>query len=785
MRSGGIGRAAAKTVRSASEADRPLRIHSRYRQSSGSGRRVLVVFSAQSRYEFPVTRLVVVSNRLPIRVAAVDGRARIEASTGGLATGLRTPHESGDGVWIGWPGDLSALSEEERSHLESQLIEQRLVPVDLDSDLVKRYYESFANGVLWPLFHYVVAALPLEVRDFDAYSDANQRFAEAVASVARPGDRVWVHDYQLLLLPEMVRRLVPGVRIGFFLHIPFPSSEVFRALPHREELLRGMLGADLVAFHTPAYVRHFASTLLRILGVSTEIDRVAWEGREVRLGVHPMGIDARAFAATADDPSVQREALSLRGDAGEQILLGVDRLDYTKGIPRRLLAFERLLERHPELRERVRFVQVAVPSRAEVPAYQDFRSQADQLIGRIHGAFATARWVPVHWIYRGLSREDVVALYRSADVMLVTPIRDGMNLVAKEFVASRTDGDGVLVLSEFAGAAAELAEALLVNPYDVAAMADTYYRALTMPEAERRARMAALRRRVFLYDVHRWVAASIDTLEVGEHSEPGRTTLTTSHETLAELAHAVAAAPYLLLLLDYDGTLMPIQRTPELAQPDRELLELLGSLASRPRTDVHVVSGRAHEILDVWLAGLPIGLHAEHGLWSRAADGKWICDGPFAEGWREPVLAILEEFAARTPGSLVERKTASLAWHYRAADPEYGEFQAKDLRLHLTELLSNQPVELLSGDKVIELRPHGVNKGRIVGPLLPGLPPGARILAMGDDTTDEDLFAALPEGSASIRVGLAPSRAAFRIGSVREARAFLRSLLEVVPEPAG
>jgi trehalose 6-phosphate synthase/phosphatase len=414
---------------------------------------------------------------------------RLEQSAGGLATGLAGPHERLGGLWVGWPGSTEALSKDERARIERQLTDHRAVPVWLDPDDVKRFYEGYSNGVLWPLFHYLINQVPLHVRDWGAYERANRRFAEVVAAHHRPGDLVWVHDYHLMLVPQFVRELVPGARIGFFLHIPFPGSEVFRTLPNRERLLEGMLGADLVGFHTAAYMRHFASSLLRILGIAVDVDRAQLEERTVRLGVFPMGIDAARFARLAADPEVAREVSALRGSGDCAVLLAIDRLDYTKGIPRRLLAFDRLLRRHPSLRERVRLIQVAVPSRTHIEVYRKFRRHVDALVGRLNSAFATSRWAPVHYVYRSLSERELVALYRAADVMLVTPVRDGMNLVAKEFVAARTDEDGVLVLSEFAGAAAELAEALHVNPYDVDRTSEIYYHALTLHEEERRARM--------------------------------------------------------------------------------------------------------------------------------------------------------------------------------------------------------------------------------------------------------------------------------------------------------
>ncbi|GEJ55727.1 bifunctional alpha,alpha-trehalose-phosphate synthase (UDP-forming)/trehalose-phosphatase [Anaeromyxobacter diazotrophicus] len=721
-------------------------------------------------------RLLIVSNRLPVTVKAGRGGAvEIQLSTGGLATGMKGPHERLGGLWIGWPGDLEGLSAAARDEADARLAEHRLVPVPLSADEIARYYEGYSNAILWPLFHYSAARLPPEVSGFDVYERVNARFAGAVADQWREGDLVWIHDYQLMLVPAMLRERLPGARIGFFLHIPFPSSEIFRLLPQRERLLEGLLGADLLGFHTSTFVRHFASSALRLVGATTEVDRVRWRGREVRLGVFPMGIDAAHFDALARSPEVEERARAHRAE-GTPILLGIDRLDYTKGIQRRLLAYEALLRAHPELRKKVRLVQVAVPSRENVEAYRELRDEVDALVGRIHGEYATPGWSPIHYLYRGLAPPDLVALYRAADAVLVTPLRDGMNLVAKEFVAARPDGDGVLVLSEFAGAAAELAEALLVNPYDVEHTAEVFHRALTLPEDERRTRMALLRERVLGHDVHGWARAFVAALEQVE-AAGGRVETAPSPPAVLRAALARArAAPRLGLLLDYDGTLVPFAPTPDLAAPDPALLELLRALAARPGTQVHLVSGRRRESLQRWFGALPLGLHAEHGLWARPRGGTWQAV-PIPEArWRAPVLGILRGFTDRTPGSIIEEKTAGLAWHYRSADPEYGAAQAKELSLHLTELLREEPVEILPGDRVLEVRPRGVDKGRAVGLAL-GAGDGSLLVAMGDDRTDEDLFAALPEGSLAIHVGPAPSRAALRVADVRAARAALADLL--------
>jgi trehalose 6-phosphate synthase/phosphatase len=726
-----------------------------------------------------MSRLLIVANRLPITVSATEGGVEVQRSTGGLATGLMRPHENSDGLWIGWSGAPADLNPMQQEALDRKLAAMRLVEVPLSADLVTRFYEGYSNGVLWPLFHYLLDQVPLQVSHWEGYVEANEAFADVVAAHYRPGDMIWVHDYQLFLLPGLLRERLPGARIGFFLHIPFPSEELFRTLPSRDRLLQGMLGADLVGFHTPAYLRHFATSLTDILGLVVEIDRVQLPGREVRLGVFPMGVDAAALAAMAADPAIDGEVHAIRGDGSVRILVGVDRLDYTKGIPRRLLAYERMLETHPDLRERVRLVQVAVPSRTNVGAYQDFRALVDGLVGRINGVFGTPRWVPVHYIFRGLPESDLVALYRAADVMLVTPLRDGMNLVAKEFVASRTDGDGVLVLSEFAGAAWELPEALLVNPYDLDGAAELYYRALTMPREERRARLAPLRTRVHTFDVHRWVATFLECLAEITPAEP-RLGAAGGMAPRRALADRIAETDALLLLLDYDGTLVPFTPTPELARPDAALLGLLRSLASRPETEVHLVSGRPQDILEEWLGELPIWLHAEHGFVSRdPATRHWVAAGEFGGSWREPVLAMLREITQRTPGSLVEVKAAALAWHYRMADQETGARRANELRLHLNQLLSNQPVEILAGNRVVEIRPYGVHKGRIVPPLTPDRLAGTTILAIGDDRTDEDLFGALPPEAITIKVGPGDTKARFRVDGVAAVRQLLQSLVNV------
>ena len=461
----------------------------------------------------PGNRLIIVSNRLPVTVTVEDGQPIVKRSVGGLATGLAGPHRRSRGLWVGWPGAMANADDATRYSAMRQLAEMHLVPVGMSHEEMEVFYEEISNAVLWPLCHDRIDRLPLRIEGWDVYERLNQRFAELTAEQYRPGDTIWVHDYQLLRVPLLLRRLLPDARIGFFLHVPFPNPEIFFTIAVRKWLLEGMLGADLVGFHTRRYRGHFTGALRRLFGVEMDSDEcVSVAGHRTKIGVFPMGVDARDFANRAGSRSVSAEVIELKNSA-HRLLVGVDRLDYSKGIPRRLLAFERLLQEHPEWQGHVRLVQVAVPSRGRVGAYRRFRSEVEALVGRINGEFATPSWTPIQYIYRSLPANLLLALYRTADVMLVTPVRDGINLVAKVFVATRSDESGVLVLSEFAGAADELREALIVNPYDVDGTAAALHYALTMDGAERRRRMVRLREQVMENDVHRWVAQFLQALE--------------------------------------------------------------------------------------------------------------------------------------------------------------------------------------------------------------------------------------------------------------------------------
>ena len=728
-------------------------------------------------------RTILVSNRLPITASVEAGELEVHRSVGGLATALEAVSRRSHTVWVGWPGPVSGIPRAERAELNQRLTELDCIPVTLTAREVTEYYERVSNGVLWPLFHYFTDRMPLDPPSWDVYEEVNEKFADAAAAIWREGDDIWVHDYQLLLVPALLRRRLPAARIGFFLHTPFPSSEILRILPGRQQVLDGMLGANLVGFHTSRYAAHFRHAALRMTSARETEGPLEYEGRRVRIGTFPIGIDARDFAARAATPRVRTQAALLRPAEGVRLIAGVDRLDYTKGVPRRLLTFRRLLERHPEYMGKVRFIQVVVPSRTGVGEYRSLRHDLDALVGQINGAFGTPAWTPVTYQYRSISPDELSALYAAADVMLVTPLRDGMNLVAKEFVASREDDAGVLVLSEFAGVAEEMPEALIVNPYDINATAESLEEALSMPDAEQAVRMKALRKRVFDGTAERWSRSFLASLRLDRSAAADASRVPSSPDDIRQVADRIREASSRLLLLDYDGTLAPYTSIPSHARPDGELMALLARLVRMPRTELHIVSGRGREQLDEWLGTLDAGLHAEHGLWSRPRGGSWERRELTRVPPYDKIAAILERHAERTPGALVERKSLGLAWHYRMAG-DGGRAAADRLEQELLPLARRHELELLRGNKVLELRPRGIHKGIIADTLARGARPRPLMVAMGDDRTDEDLFAALPEGGIAIHVGPTPSAAPWRLADVPAARAFLEELVTPKPESA-
>jgi trehalose 6-phosphate synthase len=451
--------------------------------------------------------MVIVANRLPVQRVGRGDAAKWASSPGGLVTALEPIVRKGGGSWVGWTG-VSGPAPRPFSHAGL-----RIRPVALSGPELEGYYHGFSNRTLWPLFHDAIKSPEFKREWWWPYREVNQRFARLVANAAKPGDLVWVHDYHLLLAPRMIRELRPDLRIGFFLHIPFPPEELFAWLPWRAQILEGMLGADVVGFQTYQNAQNFSRSARAFTAADGTDTELEFHGRSIRVNAYPISIDARGFEETARSPATEAAARDIRERVGgRKIILGVDRLDYTKGMDIRMLAFDEMLKRRHFTVDDCVLIQIGVPSRERVTEYSDLRKRVEQLVGRINGEYSVPGRVAVHYFRRSLSQQDLIAYYRAADVMLVTPLRDGMNLVAKEYVATRHDGTGVLVLSEFAGAARELRRALLVNPRDVDSMAVTMEAALKLPREEARHRMNVLRTVVRRHDVFEWARLFVEDL---------------------------------------------------------------------------------------------------------------------------------------------------------------------------------------------------------------------------------------------------------------------------------
>lgn len=694
-----------------------------------------------------------------------------------MATGLGSVYRTGGNLWVGWPG-LFVGDATEEAYIGAALAADHMAPVFLTESEIRDFYEGFSNSTLWPTFHYFSEFASYKQAHWDAYVAVNEKFCAAVLAHAGPDDTIWVHDYQLLLLPELLRRARPEATIGFFLHIPFPSQELIRVLPWRAELLRGMLGADLIGFHTYGYMRHFLSAVTHVLGYPAQNGQIETPYRSVRVDAFPMGIDYERFAQAATaEATLAHVAEYHEALRATRVILSIDRLDYTKGIAQRLRAFNLLLERYPEWRGQVSLLMLVVPSRDQVAQYAALKEEIDELVGRLNAQYRTISWNPILYFYRSLPLEELAALYHLAEVALVTPMRDGMNLVAKEFVASKTDQRGVLILSERAGAARELSDALLVNPTDLRQLAETMHEALVMPEAEQVARMSAMQELVRRYTVFSWTKLFMNQLIYTKMKQQTLAPEMLTAPVASELAQDFrTAAGNRLLLLDYDGTLMPFFPNPQQARPDPELRQLLRNLTELPRTQVVIISGRDRATLQQWLGDLPLGFVAEHGVWLRGAEGDWELLQPLRNDWKRDLRPVLELYVARTAGSFIEEKDYSLVWHYRRADADLGEVRARELLSHLAFMTANTDLQVLEGHKVLEIKNAGIHKGAGAARWLTRYVPGF-VLALGDDRTDEDTFRALPPEAYTVRVGLARSLARYNLATVPEVRQLLRQLL--------
>ena len=723
-------------------------------------------------------KLIVVSNRLPVTVKKRANKINIQPSVGGLATGVASIPGADKICWLGWPGVASDdLAVKDREKIAEELIAKNYNPLFLSKNEVDDYYNGFCNKTIWPLFHYFSLYTVYENQYWKTYKTVNEVFCNEVVKLAKPGDRIWIHDYHLMLLPALVRKKIPDAQIGFFLHIPFPSYELFRLLPWRTEILKGLLDADLIGFHTFDYVRHFLSSACRLSEVDHILGQVSVENRIVKVDAFPMGIDYDKYSRAVNDPSVQRESNKFRKKVGDRkIIVSVDRLDYTKGIVQRLESFDLFLAEHPEYKGKVTLILLAVPSRTRVDDYAALREEIEGLVGRINGEHSAIGWVPVWYLYRALPFERLMALYDIADVALVTPLRDGMNLVAKEFTAAKTSGRGVLILSEMAGAASELGEALTVNSNDKSSIVKAIKEALTMMPEEQARRNRLMQARLSRYNVSRWASDFFNALAEIKEKQRELSVKKLNDPIRQQLLSEYRAARKRLILLDYDGTLVGFAKDPAKAEPDAEICQVLRDLSKEPGNNVVVISGRDKVTLTQWLADCGIHLVAEHGAWMKEKKQDWELIEPLNNEWKEIVRPILELYVDRTPGSSVEEKDYALVWHYRRADRELANVRTQEIRQAVLNITANLDVGAFEGNKVLEVKNIAINKGRSAEVWL------ARdqwdfVLAIGDDYTDEDMFSALSEQAYSIKVGPGISNARFSLDSISAVRSLLRELL--------
>ena len=722
-------------------------------------------------------KTIIISNRLPIKIVQDNNELLYKASEGGLATGLNSVFKQGNNLWVGWPGLAIEKSQEEEVH--SNLIKQHMKPIFLSSEEIEDFYEGFSNETLWPNFHYFNQYTVYKEELWLAYQRVNKKFAESLSEELEDDDTVWIHDYQLLLLPQLIRAISPNATIGFFLHIPFPSYESFRLLPWRRELLNGLLGADFLGFHTYDDMRHFLSSVNRLAGLGNSNGTIKVKNRLIKADALPMGIDYEKYATSAQDPeTLAREARYRKSIGTVKLILSIDRLDYSKGIPQRLRAFELFLSKYPDFKEKVSLFMVVVPSRDSVSKYKQLKEEIDLLVGRINGQFSKLNWTPIHYFYRSFPLPALSAFYRISDVALVSPMRDGMNLVCKEYVASRLDKKGVLILSEMAGASKELSDAIIVNPNDIHQLVEAMHKALTMPEELQIESINSMQKSLKRYNIHAWVKLFMDELANVKKEQSYLKTRLIDNQLSEEIKHDYKKSEERLIFLDYDGTLVGFNENPDDSKPDQELIEILDYLTKDKKNHIVIISGRGRQSLEEWMKPYSLDIVAEHGVWIKRMGKPFKTLLKINASWKKETLSLLERYVNRTPGSFVEEKDYSLVWHYRKVETGLGEVRTRELTSHLKYMTANENLDVLEGDMIVEIKNSEINKGKAAQKLMKIYPEADFLLALGDDFTDEDTFKAMPEEAYTIKVGTSASEAKFSVNSYKEVRKLFNNIIK-------
>lgn len=720
-------------------------------------------------------KLIIVSNRLPLTVTRLHDKYEIVSSTGGLSTGLHSLKTKLEKHWIGWPG-LHLDDPMEKLKVDRHLTSLNFHPVYLTPEQIQNYYEGYSNSIIWPLSHYFFSHVRYQNEYWEAYKEVNELFCQKALEVIEPDDIVWVQDYQLMLLPRMMREIIPDISIGYFHHIPFPSYELFRCLPERGDILNGLLGADLIAFHTHSYMRHFISAVYRVLKRDCILDQIDLEDRVVNVDAFPMGINYEQYRTALNKPEISRRAEELRKDFGNaKLILSVDRLDYSKGILMRLKSFENLLADYPQYLKKISLVMIVAPSRDNIDIYAALKESIDKEVGAINGRYSTAGWIPIHYYYRSFDFNDLAALYHIADIALVTPFRDGMNLVAKEYVAVKQNGKGVLILSEMAGAATELNDAIIVNPNNAKDIENAFVQALEMPEEEQMEALNSMQEVISTQTVGQWASDFVEELIHRQKENKAMQAKVINQHNLDLIKKAYDNAKNRLILLDYDGTLSPFYSNPMKAKPTENTIRLLKEIAGDLRNKTIICSGRDKQTLDDWFGHLPLGLAAEHGAFYKH-QGVWHSKVQKVE-WDKEIVDIMKQTTRKTPHSKLEIKDTALVWHYRDVDVWLAELRVTQLLNALINPCSRQNLQIMKGNKIIEVKYSDCSKGGEATRLLEEASCDF-VMAVGDDTTDEEMFAALPPGAITIKVGKASGSACYRIPQQKQVVMFLTDLIK-------
>lgn len=736
-------------------------------------------------------RLFIVSNRLPVTVNVAKEQVSITTSSGGLVSAINSYLQNINGhenhftqtFWVGMAGYSAATWSQAVNDIPKD--DFTCLPVFINKKCYDQYYNGFSNSVIWPLFHYFPSYVEYNQAYYLNYIEANKAFLEVLLAEVTTGDTVWIHDYHLMPLAGMLRAHRPDITIGFFLHIPFPSFEVFRIMPTRwqEEIMQGILGADLIGFHTIDYATHFLSSAQMILGLDNEMHILRYQNRLIKVDVFPISIDFNKFFDAYDKPEVATIRAKLSNSfKDKKVIFSVDRLDYTKGVFNRLRAFEFFLLQNPQYIGKVVFILVVVPSRNGIVKYAERKRMIDEYIGQINSSIGKVHWQPVIYQYKNLRFEELVAMYSFCDLALITPLRDGMNLVAKEFIASRKDKKGVLILSEMAGASRELTDALIINPNDTEGISHKIKQGLEMPPDEQAKTLAIMQQRVKNYDVTAWAEDFLVQLEAIKKRQKELEVTYIDDNTSNLLLSKYAAASHRLLLLDYDGTLIPFSSMPDMAVPGERLLALLNELAQNPKNTVFLISGRDSQTLERWFGSIPVNIIAEHGAKIKTGRGHWRNEIESPAAWKGQIESIMQVYVRRCANSFIETKDFSVAWHYRNANKEQGKLRASELYLQLEGYINNTGLQVIMGNKVIEVRNGGINKGSATNKVLKNHNYDF-ILSLGDDTTDEDMFRELAQvdHAFTIKIGQDATFAKYNV----ESPGMVLSLLDRVSKVSG